>query len=295
MNTSELFDSEVYCGIDTLEIVSDTESTADLSGLVYVHDTVHKRLANGKIQYVVNPDKANDCKSIYHAGLYFDTVDKMICEMELTNAYKSRMDFRFDRFDDGTYTKLLKLNTALLMLVGMGYKCKNRYISQDMLTGEDLTARIQNKYFEMEYYHKAVQEPNGIVDSRLELRSKCLSEDTDEQTALYYWFDKRFEKTVSREQYNELQDILNYYLINRYREELAENPNMKTNEFLHKHRIRILTKRQLLAFYQELGYKNPSESARRYIRTKHLETVSYHQIKEYIKQLKESVERFVNS
>ena len=104
-----------------------------------------------------------------------------------------------------------------------------------------------------------------------------------------------FKKTVSREQYSDLQELLNYHLIKRYHEELAENPNLKTNEFLHKHRTRILTKRQLMAFYKELGYKNPSASAREYIRTKHLETVSYHQIEEYIKQLRQSAERFINS
>jgi len=295
MNTRELLESEVYCGIDTLELISDTESKADLSAVVYVHSTVHERLSDGKVKYIVNPDKANGNRAIYHAGLYFDTVDKMICEMSLTNAYKSRMDFRFDRFDRGTYTKLLKLNTVLIMLVGMGYKCKNRYISQDMLTGEDLTARIQNKYFEIEYYHKALQEPNGIVDSRLELRSKCLSEDTSEREELEYWFDNYFKKTVDKAKYTELQEILNYYLLERYHREKAEYPNLKTNEFLYKHRMRVLTKPQLTAFYKMLGYKNPSASAREYIRTKHLETVNFNQLESYIDQLRNAAERFLNT
>lgn len=295
MNTNELSEQEVYCGIDTVELLSDTESTADLSGLAYVHSTAHERLADGKYKYVVNPDTALDEQGIYHYGLYSETLDNMICEMQLTRHTKSRIDFRFDRFDRGTYDKLLKLNTALIMLVGMKYKVRNRYLSEDMLTGQDLTARIQNRYFEMEFYHKALQEPNGKVDSRLELRSKNLEDGADEAEQLDEWFGTRFKKSVSREQYAELQETLNYHLWERYQEERRRYPNMKTNEFLHKHRMRILTKKQLTAFYEKLGYKNPSESARKYIRTKHLETVNYCLIETYIEQLRQSAQMFMST
>ena len=295
MTASELNDISVYCGVDTVEVQSDTESTADLSNITYVHSNAHERLADGKYRYVVNPDKALGERGIYHMNLYSSTLDGMICEMELTHPTKTRIDFRFDRFESGTYNKLLKLNTALIMLVGMKYKVKNRYISQDMLTGRDLTARIQNKRFEIEFYHKALQQPNGIVTSRLELRCKGIEDGADERQELNNWFDKRFKKSVSREQYADLQDVLNYYLWERYQEEKEDNPNLKTNEFLHKHRMRVLTKRQLMAFYEKLGYKNPSASAREYIRTKHLETINYSLIESYIRQLRTSAEEFLNT
>lgn len=295
MNTSELKESEVLCGVDTLEIVSDTQSTAELAGLPFVRNTVTETLADGKYRYRLNPDIALDEIGIYEYGLYSATLGKMICEMQLTHPNKSRIDFRFDRFECGSYTKLLKLNTVLLMLVGMKYKVKNRYLSEDMLTGKDLTARIQNKYFEMEFYHKRIQEPNGEVDSRLELRSKCVEDGESEAALLDDWFDTRFKKSVSRERYSDLQDTLNYYLWERYQEEREQYPNLKTNEFLHKHRMRILTKKQLTAFYEKLGYKNPSESAKQYIKRKNLETVNYCLIETYIDQLKEAAIKFLNS
>ena len=295
MNTGELKESEVLCGIDTLEIISDTQSTADLAGLPFVRNTVTETLADGKFRYRLNPDTALDEYGIYEYGLYSATLDKMICEMQLTHPNKSRIDFRFDRFECGSYGKLLKLNIALLMLVGMKYKVKNRYLSEDLLTGKDLTARIQNKYFEMEFYHKREQEPNGKVDSRLELRSKNLEDGENEAALLDDWFDTRFKKSVSREQYAELQETLNYHLWERYQEERRRYPNMKTNEFLHKHRMRILTKKQLTAFYEKLGYKNPSASAREYIRTKHLETVNYCLIETYIEQLRQSAQMFMST
>lgn len=295
MNTSELTDSKVLCGVDTIEIQSDTESGADLSSLAYVHNNAQERIADSRYRYVVNPDTAHGERGIYCMSLYSETLDKMICEMQLTRPTKTRLDFRFDRFGSGTYDKLLKLNTALIMLVGLRYKCKNRYLSIDMLTGENLTARIQNRYFEMEFYHKALQQPNGTVDSRLELRSKGIEDGADERAELDYWFDKRFRKSVSREQYADLQEILNFYLWERYEAEKAENPNLKTNEFLHKHRMRILTKSQLTDFYHRLAYANPSASAREYIRTKHLETVNYALIETYIRQLRTAADLFLNS
>lgn len=295
MNTSELKESEVKCGVDTLEIISDTQSTADLAGLPFVRNTVTEYVADGKYRYRLNPDTALDEYGIYEFGLYSATLDKMICEMQLTHPTKSRIDFRFDRFECGSYGKLLKLNIALLMLVGIKYKVKNRYLSEDLLTGKDLTARIQNKYFEMEFYNKREQEPTGEVDSRLELRSKCVEDGESEATLLDDWFDTRFKRSVSRERYSDLQDTLNYYLWERYQEEREQYPNLKTNEFLYKHRIRLLTKKQLTAFYEKLGYKNPSASAREYIRTKHLETVNYCLIETYIDQLKQSAQTFMST
>ena len=295
MNTRQLNESEVLCGVDTVELLSETESRADLAGIPYVRSTAHERLSDGKYKYVVNTDTALDERNIYEFSLYSETLDKMICEMELTHPTKNRIDFRFDRFDSGSYNRLLKLNMTLIMLVGMKYKVKNRYLSEDMLTGQDLTARIQNRYFEMEYYHKALQQPKGNVDSRLELRSKNIEEGADEAEELSVWFGKRLKKAVSRQQYTELQELLNAHLWERYQEEIEKYPNMKTNEFLFKHRMRILTKAQLTDFYTKLGYKSPSECARRYINRKKLETVSYSLIEAYIDQLKEAAERFMNS
>ena len=295
MTTSELNDIEVLCGVDTVELQADAMSKADLSRLAYVHDNATERLADGKFRYVVNPDTANNESGIYCMSLYSETLDNMICEMELTRPTKTRLDFRFDRFGSGTYDKLLKLNTALIMLVGLRYKCKNRYLSIDMLTGENLTARIQNRYFEMEFYHKALQQPNGTVDSRLELRCKGIENGADEAEELNHWFNKRFKKSVSREQYSNLQDTLNYYLWEQYETEKAKYPGLKTNEFLYRHQLRILTKRQLMALYEKLGYKNPDESARQYIRTRHLETVNYCLIEEYIRQLRTAAEKFLST
>lgn len=294
MTVKELKENIPVCGIDTLEIISDTEAKADLSKLTFVHSGSKIRLADGKIKYVINPDKANGCRTITAYSEYQEIFDKMVDKMELTNPTISRVDFRFDNYNCD-YDDYLKLNTSVLLMLSQEYKVKNRYSSADLLTGQHLTARVQTKYFEAEYYNKKQQSPSEGIENRVELRSKNLADGANEMHELDLWFD-RICKAVSKEQYQELQSTVNYYLSLQYQAEQLKNPNLKPAEFLYRHSERIFTKPQLKAFYDKIGgYANPDEAARRFINRRNIETVSYSLIENYIKQLRQSADTFLNS
>ena len=294
MTVKELQNNMPVCGIDTLELISDCESKADLSKLPFVHSASRFRLADGKVKYVINPDKANGCRTITAYSEYQEVFDKMVDKMELTNPTISRIDFRFDNYNRD-YDDYLKLNTSILLMLSQKYKVKNRYSSADLLTGQHLTARIQNKYFESEYYNKRIESPTEGIENRVECRSKCLPDGADEMHELDLWFD-RICKAVSKEQYQELQSTVNYYLSMQYQAEQLKNPHLKPAEFLYRHNERIFTKAQLKAFYDKIGgYANPDEAARRFINRRNIETVSYSLIENYIKQLRQSADTFLNS
>lgn len=280
------------CGIDTIEIISDKESKADLSTLLFVHSASRVRLADNKMKYVVNPDKANGNRTITSYSEYQKVFEMMIEKMELTNPSISRIDYRFDRYS-GNYKDSLKLNTALLLLLSQEYKVRNKYSSKDLLTAEDLTIRIQNKYFESEYYNKRIESPNESIESRLELRTKCLADGADEVNELDLWF-ARIDKAVTRTKYRELLETINYHLILEYKSEKESNPSIKPNEFLYEHRSRIFSRNQLKEFYSKLGYGNPNEAAKKFISRRNVETVSYKEIQDYINVLIIASETFKN-
>ena len=294
MTVKELQNNIPVCGIDTVEVISDTEARADLSKLTFVHSASRFRLADGKIKYVINPDKANDCRTILSYDKYREVFRTMLDKMELTNPNISRIDFRFDRYG-GEYAELVKLNTAVLLMLAQEYKVTNRYASTDLLTGESLTLRLQNKYIECEYYNKRQQSPNEGIESRLELRSKSLADGADEWHELDLWFD-RLDKAISRSQYNDMQDTINAYLLMQYEAERRSNPKIKTIDFVNRNSGRIFTKSQLTNLLDRIGgYTNIDQAARRIINRYNLETVSYSLIKNYIEQLRQSADRFLIS
>ena len=292
MSAKELLSIGIVAGIDTLEVISD-ESKADLSVLPFVRTKSKLRLSDNRYQYVLNPDKCNGNRTILTVSEYYQVYDTMIEKMQLNRPNLSRVDFRFDRYE-GEYTDHLKLNTALLLLLAQEYKCRNRYESTDLLTGEELTIRLQNKYFEAEYYNKNQQSPNEGISSRLELRSKCLADGSDEVEELEFWFI-RIEKAVTGSKYKDLLKTINQYLLLRYENEKRTDPTIKPNEFLFEHRARIFSRSQLAELYAKFGYSNPDEAAKKFITRRNVETVSYSAIEKYIRHLRIAADTFINS
>lgn len=301
MTSKELDTLKISCGIDTVEIVSDKPAEADLSKKIYVRKSERRRLADDKVLYVLNPDKSYDELNIYSASTYYQQKNKMLDEMKLTNPTLTRCDFRFDYFAEGSYDKLLKLNAAVVMLLSEKYRVKNTYESHDLITGEALTVRAQNHFFEAEFYNKCNQEPDGNVTARLELRSKDLENGTTEEEALDYWFSMRLAKSVTREQYNDVQDRLNLHLLEAFEKEQKQH-SMTIPEFVYRHQDKILTPKQLMEFLRVIKtedgkavYDDPKQTSYKIIERRHLQTIKFKQIETYIEVLRKSADEFLKT
>lgn len=288
MNKSKLAEANLYTGIDTIEVRSDTEIAPETKA-DFAPTCTRKNTATGVCYYKLNPDKGNNGLQIYNSTDYYGIRDYMITFLNITNPTKTRIDFRIDSFDDN-FEELLKLNKLLILLIAEACNIKNRYYSVDPLTLEHLCIRVQDQYIEAENYNKGIEEPDGNVKNRLELRSKKLYSDTAENekecTEFMKWC-KRLDKAVTKENFEHLQTKLNTALYNRYQIE-SQQRGFALNEFLYKYQSSIFTSRQMSNFYKVLGYKDPDQQAKRYKQRKSIEYFSYKDICTYVQMIKDS-------
>ena len=287
MNKNKLLETNVYMGIDTIQVKSDAETAVSRSNAPYISKTLTKDVDSSTVFYKLNPDKAMNT-NIYDYSTYNGAVEYMINALELVNPVKTRIDFRIDSFDDN-YNDLLKLNKLLILLISEQYKVNNRYESRDPLTLQELTIRVQNERIEVENYNKAIEEPDGDVKSRLEFRSKKLYDDTAEAVKEKREFNlwcERLDKSVTAENFDRLQKKLTDILVNEYKK-VAQN-GVTVNQFLYKYENSIFTSRQLTEFYSQLGYKDPEQQAKKYKSRHKVEYFSMKNLADYVKKIKSS-------
>lgn len=291
MNKNKLYEANLYTGIDTIEVKSDTEIDVD-AVLDFKPKYVKKDSYTGRCFYKLNTNKGAGTE-IYNSTDYYTMRDYMIDLLQMTNPVKVRIDFRVDSFDDN-FNELLKLNKLLIMLIGERYKVKNEYYSINPRTLEELCIRIQNDRIEVENYNKGIEEPDGIIKNRLEFRSKKLYDDTDENGKEYNEFMKwcsRLDKAVAKENFEKLQQGLNDALYKQYKNE-CNRRGFKVNEFLYKYQSSIFTSKQCADLFRRLGYKDPVQQAKRYKQRKSIEYFSYRDLLTYVQMIKDSGKQF---
>ena len=291
MNKQKLVDTNLYFGIDTIQVKSETESVLTKNEVPYISKNITKDSETGSYFYKLNPDKANGNVAVFSYSEYDELCNFMIEELMLTNPVKTRIDYRVDSYDNN-FDELLKLNKLLILLIAERFNISNRYQSVDLLTQRDLCVRIQNTRLEVENYNKAVEEPNGDVMNRIEFRSKKLYDNTEnkEYTEYKQWC-RRLDLAVTKANFNHLQEEINSELEQRYKEQCCQR-GFSVNEFLYKYQNSIFTSRQMSDLYKRLGYKDPVQQAKKYKQRKHIEYFSFKDVQMYVEKIKASAERF---
>ena len=296
MKRDKLDGLNMYMGIDTLQVKSKSAIEFDSSELPFVRSDIVRKSDNSYSYYILNPDKGNDNLGIYNSDDYYITLNYMLDKIELDEPLKTRIDFRFDSFDDN-YDQLLKLNKVLLLLLAVKYKVSNRYKSQDLLTNEELTMRIQTKYIEAENYNKSLQEPEGEVKNRLELRSKALNHDIPENLKEWFEFCKwrdRLDNVITASNFDNLIKKTNAALADRYKE-WTDKKGHKLSNFIVHYENCIYTMPQLKQLLQMLGVSNYEQKAKDYKRLYDIECFSLREVKDYSAKIINAGEAFFNS
>lgn len=293
MNLKKLQDTELYCGIDTIQIesVSEPKDLQPLPIFITASPLFNKR--QNTYYYRLNPDKANG-KSIYNGTDYFDTLEHMLTKANFDSPVKTRIDFRFDSLDEN-YNELLKLNKLLLSLIAIEFDIKNKYESRDFLELRHLCIRIQNNEIEVENYDKSIQEPTGNVKNRIEFRTKQISKNIPEKSKERKEFKewcKRLDKAVSAKNFDELTKRLNTALIEVYNEEKTRK-GFSLAKFLYKYEDCIFSHNQLKELFAEIGtFKDAAKQATEHKKRNYVEYFSLADIKRYVKKIKSSGNRF---
>ena len=70
MTTQDMTQLNIYMGIDTLQVRSDSESSIELESVPFISKNVNKT-PSGYYLYRLNPDKANGGLQIYNSKDYY--------------------------------------------------------------------------------------------------------------------------------------------------------------------------------------------------------------------------------
>lgn len=290
LNKKKLDNAELKTSIDTLSIISPELSIQTKETASYINNArIMQNLSHDitHCQYVINPNKAGKGE-LYGYSEYSEVMEYILSDMNISQYYRNRVDFRIDSRQDN-YNELLKLNKCVILLLSLRYKVKNRYQSFDPLTFDNLTIRIQNQYFEAENYNKAIEEPNGDIKNRLELRSKSISHNKPIPVLAQEWVNK-LDATI--ECYQELQDRCNIELLKRWN--IEKHNQVKTmSEFIRKYQGNIFCRKQLTAFLEAIGIDNPVKAADNFKHRNHVEYFSLNDIKAYHKKIVSSFDEFL--
>lgn len=296
MKKDKLKSTELYCGIDTLQLKSATEPNEITAIIPFISKHVSSRKDGSIHHYRLNPDKANNNIGIYDSTTYYSTLDNMLNELQLEQPKKERIDIRFDSFDDN-YNELLKLNRLLILLVANEYNLENCFESTDPMFLDHLCIRAQNKdgSLQIENYDKGIQEKDGIVKNRLEFRTAKISDripENSKELKVFLDWCSRLEASATVSNFNSLIHRLNDALLNKYNNEKSEK-GFNIYEFLREHRKSIFTSRQMADFASKaINSKDPMQWAKRYKDRREIEYFSLQDVRDYITIIKRNGKRF---
>lgn len=262
---------KTYASIDTIEIMTTTYIEPNKFDFI-THDSSRRITTDSdeqKYKYRINPDKNTGFDTSCYDG-YKVCIDNIYAKTKFDSPVKTRIDFRFDNYDV-EYEDCYKINKLLILLIANQYKVKNTYQSTDMFNNKVKTLRIQNKRFEIEFYDKSAEEPDSLIKTRLELRSKALYDNTGEELDHLRTWTTRLKKVCDAEEMDKLTAKLNDNLIERYAELKAKQQVTNASEFVTKYSDSIFTRRQLIDLYKALGVKSAEVMATKYQKTHQIE------------------------
>ena len=111
MKKEKLNAIQLFSGVDTLEIR--TEKEIEPKGQAdFVPKECRKNNKSGAYFYKLNPDKYSGTQ-IYNRTAFVNAVNGMCDYLQISNATITRIDFRFDSFQDD-FEELEKLNKFLI-------------------------------------------------------------------------------------------------------------------------------------------------------------------------------------
>ncbi len=292
MHCKKLDDLQLRASVDTLSIVTPTRSALSKEQARFIgKDLTAENRYTGEysFHYKINPNYTDMGETLTYEA-FSEALQAILCAMEIHEYHFTRVDFRIDSQQDN-FDELLKLNTCTLLTMAVKYKVRNRYQSFDPLTLENLTIRIQNKYFEAENYNKGIQEPGGDIMNRLELRSLSLGKKSDIPSLIKGWH-RRLNGLPDH--FEDVQSLCNAALITRWKSERGKE--VKTwSEFIRKYQGSIFSKQQLTELYAAVGSKSPECSASAFANRNEIEFFTHDDIERYLGMVRQALDNFLQN
>lgn len=231
-------------GIDTIQVNSPTESEVTKSNCGFLSKDPIK-VKGGQWQYVLNPDKESG-ETVVSYSDFINSYNRMTKALQLNNPRITRVDYRLDT-KLYEYSDFRKLNALLLCLVSLtfGGAYKNRYNNSDILVPLEKAVKFTTQYYAGEFYNKAIQEPQGDVKSRLEMR--LLKPFNDRHIDPSKGFDvivNKFNEAIKPEYFKQLEYEANYGLYSHFWQ-IERRCKCSVNQFLFKYQEYLFTQQQI--------------------------------------------------
>lgn len=230
---------------------------------------------NGVEEYItiINPNRYGEIASIND---YDRIMDSIMQDLGINSYQLTRIDFSLDNLEVGSYKKYLKIMMLTIMLIAMNHDTKSFYQSFNPLTLKAQTIRMDNEYFQVEYYDRSKKE--GVAQARLELRTKRLIKTKRsilDEISLWCIRLKSLPNGV-----NKLEDMCNEILVGIWKEEYASGEVKGISEFIRKYQRNIFTDKQLADLCVLLGSTKKYAYGIKY--DSKIETYNKSELKEFI-------------
>lgn len=231
-------------GIDTIQVNSPTESEVTKSNCGFLSKDPIK-VKDGQWQYVLNPDKESG-KTVVCYSDFIKSYNRMTKALQLNNPRITRVDYRLDT-KLYEYSELRKLNALLINLLSLTFseKYKNRYNNSDTLTPVEKAVKFAAGYYAGEFYNKAVEEPQGDIEARLEVRLlKPFNGGSIDPLKGFNTIVNKFNEAVKPEYFKQLEAEANYGLYSHFWQ-IERRCKCSVNQFLFKYQEYLFTQQQI--------------------------------------------------
>lgn len=245
-------------------------------------------LARGRVSVFCNPYKtaSHDLKTIEEV----DAELKRVADMVGWESWSiSRGDVAID-WAETEYAKLQKINRLFLSMIAGSLCIRNAYESIGMLSRDPLTLRIQDYKHEVEFYNKAIQQPEIGVSARLEFRSKAISENWTLYDIIRDWV-RVINEAMTKENYDRTLAAFAEIIAYKCRETGKKPITMaKANEDI------LFSRKQVRNFLELSGSEANAESfSKNYTNRERPEFISFKDMKTYASEIVEALKAYANS
>lgn len=300
MNQEKRKHYNLHASFHTLEIKSEPPTKTDKKVKGIKSISVNNDGTEATV--IINPNKRYG--DIFRFSDFQKIFSEILMEIGVEQYRITRSDLRLDNYNPEHYEAFAKLNRYLLSAFMVTYKTENNYRTTDLVTDEQLSIAVKNRYFEVENYdrnrkNKVTGNTTEPAKARFEQRTMPkqwytisdgkLVDGEENMDRLREEFSKhwrsRWEKSL--ENLNDVQTFYNDALAEKYFKTKDVRPVQfrSTTEFVMQNQNSIFTKAQLVNLLQRIGVENPESTAKSYKKRYSIEYFSQSDVKYAVKQI----------
>lgn len=292
-------DFKLIAGIHTLEIVYDKPilKTDIEQDVLQCYDRI-TIIKNGTgTKFVINPNKLSG--DIFSYSEFKTALNTILAGAGIDTYIFTRIDFRLDSYEPEHYYKYKKLYRYLISAMSKIRIFKNKYLTEELISGKQISVSIKNDYIELEHYdrgHKSQITGNVMehAKSRLEERTKRFGSKDIKNEFRVAWFakwDEAVKSLILAEQ------AYNTELVQQYKQEKEIFPKRFTNirEFIRQNQDRIFSKRQLIDFLDKINAHNPTVIERNFKSDSGIEYITGKDVEAAVAEIKRATAAFFES